>query len=191
MRRAAITDISTLEGDLGRCTRICININKAITSLRHALHRNELVVLIKSWEKEIKENSTASRFVNFLISLGLLKKIGDLYTLSSEGKALCKLYEDIPINDKEAHLKIKIFYFRQLFTKAYHQLYLLLSVVHNNRGEPRKNIIEAYFSELLSERIIIWSKTTIRNNLNRMRKLGALPNFLDISLVVWNVGCVK
>jgi len=168
-----ISDISSSEGRLRRFTFLC----KIIRSEK-GLTRKRLENLA---EKEIgspfKNKTVLQRHLIILENMGLIETSEGLYTLSSDGKALCELTPECqiitPLSFEE-----QVIYLRALFTSPLkYQLIEFLETVRLYSDRNRKDIISNYFSTELAKSI--WNKTTIEKNLKKLNETGKIPTFFE------------
>jgi hypothetical protein len=172
-KRNGISDISSSEGRLRRFTFLC----KIIKSEK-GLTRKRLESLV---EKEIgspfRNKTVIQRHLIILEKIGLIESSGGLYTLSSDGKALCELTPEsqiiTPLSFEE-----QVIYLKALFTSSLkYQLIELLEVVRLYSNKSRKEMISNYFSTELAQSL--WNKTTIEKNLKRLNESGKIPTFFE------------
>jgi hypothetical protein len=167
-----ISDITSSEGKLERFTQICelIGLEKRLTIKR----AEELIE--KRIGSPFHNRKVTQRHLVILEKIGLIEKIGEIYILSSEGKALYELVRKLSRTDGLS-FEEKIFYFKTLFTSILkNQLIKFLEVIRDHEGEERKKIIGFFFRTELARNL--WSETVIKRNLIRLES-GKIPTFFQ------------
>jgi len=185
-----ISDISSSEGKLRRFTFLC-NLIKS----EKGLTRKKLENLAEKRIGSPFQNRTVTqRHLIILEKVGLIEKAGGIYTLSSEGKALCELAQESKATT-QLSFEERVIYFKTMFTSILkEQLIEFLEVVQQHANKSRKEIISSYFSTELARNL--WSKATIEKNLIRLHESGKISTFFENKfrcMEMWleDVGLIK
>lgn len=164
-----ISDLTSSEGKLERFTTLC----RLLFSER-GLTKDRIVALAKKVGPPFHNKKVTERHLVIMEKIGIIEKMDDIYVLSSEGKALCKL----AIQTRETNRLIfeeKVFYFKMLFTSIVKdQLLKLLEIVMKYEECETKKIIGAFFSTNFAKNL--WNRKVIERNLMKLEK-GNIPSF--------------
>lgn len=166
-----ISDITSSEGKLERFTKIC-----ELIGSEKRVARNRVEKLIqKRIGSPFHNRKVTQRHLVILEKMGIIGKMGEIYVLSSEGKAL---YELVRKSSRPNGLSLeeRVFYFKMLFTSVLkNQLIKLLEVICEHESEERRKIIGHFFRTELARNL--WNKTVIERNLTRLG--GRIPTFFQ------------
>ncbi|MEM3612660.1 MAG: hypothetical protein QW090_04815 [Candidatus Bathyarchaeia archaeon] len=185
-----ISDISSSEGKLRRYTLLC----KIIRSEKKLTRKKLESLAEEKIGPPFKNKTVLQRHLTILEKMGLIERFEDLYTLSSDGKALCELTPDYQ-NITHLSFEEKAVYLKALFTSSLrYQLIEFLEVVQLHSDKDRREIISNYFSTELARSL--WSEITIEKNLKRLNETGKIPTFFENKfrcMEMWleDVGLIK
>lgn len=175
-----VSDIVETEGNLPRFTKICQEFYP------HKLYGwDEIIPLVRKIAG-FKVNSPIQRHIAIFKQLSILEQRDNMYTVSSEGRALLALTKDKTL-EKRLILPEKIFYFRTLFHNALYQLFILLQTINQKQeqSDPKEVVVE-YFRRIMSSSLRLWKKETLRRDIEIYKSRGHLRRGLQNKF-----GCMK
>ncbi len=168
-----ISDITSSEGRLHRFTLICkvIGSEKGLTR-KKAGHRIEKELGVPFINKKVIQ-----RHLIILEKLGIIENRGGLYLLSSEGKALDAMVDELPLMN-DLSFEERVFYFKIMFNSILkEQLIKFLEVIREQSYMERKKIVYQFFSTNLAQNL--WNVTTIEKNLKKLGESRKIPTFFE------------
>ena len=175
-----ISNITRAESDVPRLTRICQELHE------HKLYTwDEIIPLVKNLTGFTKD-SPVRRHIAIFKKLGIFDQREATYILSSEGRVLLELIKGKALEERLT-LPEKIFYFRTFFSNALHQLFIFLQTVNQkeNLASPKQVIVD-YFRKIINSPFKIWSKESLRRDIEIYESRGHLQSGLENKF-----GCMK